>query len=183
MKNKIIFIWAVVVILITVGAGVIYAVVQQDLRQSANDPQIQIAEDTAALLGKGVPPEAIISPSYPVDVSNSLATFANIYDSSGKVLIASGNVDGQPLILPSGVSTYLASHHEDRITWQPEKGVRLAMVGVSYSSASSSGLIIVARSLREVERREDLLEVIVGCGWLISVLLVTAGSYLWTKKL
>lgn len=36
---------------ITVASGLVYGVVQQDLRLTANDPQIQMAEDAADIVG------------------------------------------------------------------------------------------------------------------------------------
>jgi hypothetical protein len=40
--------WLPLAVAITILAGLVYATVQQSLRQGANDPQIQLAEDTAA---------------------------------------------------------------------------------------------------------------------------------------
>ena len=40
-------------VIITGLSGLIYATVQQNIRQSADDPQIQMAEDTAAQLANG----------------------------------------------------------------------------------------------------------------------------------
>jgi hypothetical protein len=41
--------WLLIVIIVTGICGLIYGVVQQDIRQGANDPQIQMAEDAASL--------------------------------------------------------------------------------------------------------------------------------------
>ena len=40
--------WLLVAIVVTVLVGLLYAAVQQDLRQGANDQQIQMSEDAAA---------------------------------------------------------------------------------------------------------------------------------------
>ena len=45
--------------LLTLACGICYVAVQQTLRQSANDPQIQMAEDAAAALAKGEKPEGV----------------------------------------------------------------------------------------------------------------------------
>ena len=65
---------------ITLVCGLIYVSVQQVLRQSANDPQIQIAEDVSGALSTGVPPQAIANPNG-TDLKKSLATFIIVYDS------------------------------------------------------------------------------------------------------
>ena len=44
-------------------AGMVYAVSQGVERQSANDPQIQLARDAAARLAKGETPAAVAAPS------------------------------------------------------------------------------------------------------------------------
>ena len=70
---------------ITLVCGLVYLVVQQNYRLSANDPQIQIAEDTADLMEKGASPAAMI-PDHTVDIAKRLAPYAIVYDNQGKVL-------------------------------------------------------------------------------------------------
>jgi len=43
--------WVPLAVVATVMAGMVYGVAQQVLRQSANDPQIQLAGDVADALG------------------------------------------------------------------------------------------------------------------------------------
>jgi len=45
--------WLLIAIVVTGLIGLVYVAVQQDLRQGANDPQIQMAEDTAAKFANG----------------------------------------------------------------------------------------------------------------------------------
>ena len=45
--------WVLITIIVTGLSGLIYVGIQQDLRQTANDPQIQMAEDIAAKLTDG----------------------------------------------------------------------------------------------------------------------------------
>jgi hypothetical protein len=61
------------------------AAVQQDLRLGANDPQLQLAEDTARALDAGTPATTLVATSK-VDVATSLAPFLVIYDGAGNVL-------------------------------------------------------------------------------------------------
>ena len=126
----------------------IYAAVQHALRIGANDPQIQLAEDTAARLGQGRP--AIDPSGDAVDVATSLAPFLIVYDPSGQVVASSAQLAGRTPPLPAGVLRDATPGHEDRLTWQPQPGVRLASVVV----ATPQGYVLAGRSLREVERRE-----------------------------
>ena len=45
---------------VTVLSGLVYVAVQQSYRQTANDPQIEMAEDAAAQLEEGRQPQAIV---------------------------------------------------------------------------------------------------------------------------
>jgi hypothetical protein len=45
--------WLPIVVVITALSGLVYVAVQQALRQDANDPQIQMAQDAAETLARG----------------------------------------------------------------------------------------------------------------------------------
>jgi hypothetical protein len=87
-----------------------------------------------------------------------------VFDDSGKALASSGTLHNQLPILPSGVFDYVRRSGEDRITWQPEPGVRSAVVVTPYSGASS-GFVMAGRSMRESEARTSQLELLLGAGW------------------
>jgi hypothetical protein len=157
--------------IVTVGiCGLVYAGVQQALRQSANDPQIQMAEDAANALAKGAAVETVV-PQAEVDVQRSLSPFLIVYDDSGTVLKASGLLNGQVPRLPRGVLDYTRVRGQDRVTWEPQRGVRMAAVVVRYAG-QQSGYVLAARSLREVEKREDQQLLIAG----LAMLCVLAAS-------
>jgi hypothetical protein len=61
---------------------------------------------------------------------------------------------------------------ENRVTWQPEPGVRIAAVVASYSG-TQSGFVMAGRSLRETERRVDQLGELIGAAWLAGMVAVT----------
>ena len=63
---------------------------------------------------------------------------------------------GKNLSLPAGVLDYVKANGEDRITFQPQPGVRIAAVIVPVSGAKP-GFVLAGRSLREVENRIDQL--------------------------
>ena len=148
---------------ITVIFGVIYATVQQGYRTGADDPQLQMARDIKTRLSEGRPVDVFFADM--VDISQSLATVAVLYDADGKPLRSSGYLNDKMLQLPTGVFDYVKTHNEDDITWQPRAGVRMAMVVVS----SPGGFIAVGRSLQEVEVREHNLVIMVFIGWIICI--------------
>jgi hypothetical protein len=137
--------------IVTAGVcGLVYLAIQQSLRANANDPQIQMAEDAASALNNGVAPDALV-PTNKVDIAASLAPFLIIFDESGNVLALSATLHGQNPSVPAGVLDYAKQNGENRVTWQPESGVRTAAVIVK----SDKGFVLAGRSLRESEKRTE----------------------------
>ncbi len=155
--------WLLITIVVTGLSGLIYGVVQQDIRQGANDPQIQMAEDAAAKLTSGQAVQSVV-PAEKVDIAKSLAPYIIVFDASGKPVASSAQLGGQTPTIPSGVFDSVRRSGEDRITWQPQAGVRSAVV-VTRFSGSSSGFVLAGRSLREAEERIDHIGQIVLVGW------------------
>lgn len=133
-----------------------YAAVQQNFRQSANDPQVQLSQDIAGLLAQGADP-ASYDQAQKIEITQSLTPFLIIIDESGKVLASSITVNGKSPIVPSGVLGFAKAHADDRVTWMPLPKVRSAIVVKYYKGQSSSGFVIIGRSLKEIETRTDNL--------------------------
>jgi hypothetical protein len=155
--------WIPLAVVISALCGLVYLAVQQELRQSANDPQIQIAEDAGRALENGAAADSQV-PADPVAVESSLAPFVMVFDDSGKVAGSSATLRGETPQLPAGVLDYVRTHGEDRVTWQPESGVRIAAVVVRINGAHP-GFVLAGRSLREVEVREDNALTVAGVAW------------------
>jgi hypothetical protein len=171
--------WLPLAAVTTLLCGLVYLAAQQSLRQGANDPQIQMAEDAAAALAGGGTPESML-PVARVEISTSLAPFMVIYSDTGEPLVSSGLLHGAVPLLPSGVLDYTRQNGEDRVSWQPESGVRIAAVVVAYDGAQP-GFVLAGRSLREVEKRESQVEQITGIVWRVALagsLVVAAGCEL-----
>jgi hypothetical protein len=168
--------WIPIAVVATVLVAMVGAAVQQNYRQSANDPQIQMAEDAAAAIDAGRLPSDV-APSPKVDISRSLAPFIITFDDAGHPLAASVMLDEQVPASPGGVFDYVRQNGEDRFTWQPKPGVRSAAVVTRFNrtvNGTSGGFVLVGRSLREVENREDDLRTIVVLSWAIAM----GGSFL-----
>jgi hypothetical protein len=162
-------------------AGLVYLVAQQDGRWLANEPQVQLAEDAAARLDAGGAPGDQVGPA-PVDIARSLAPFVVVYGTAGTILATDGTLDGQPPAVPAGVLASARATGRDAVTWQPRPGVRIATVTVPWNG----GTVLAGRSLRLVEERADSLELIVGCGWLTTLVALAvaaaAVARLWPKS-
>lgn len=158
--------WLPLAVLTVLISGMVYGVVQQDERGSANDPQIQMVTDARNALESGATPESLV-PSTKLDISQSLAPYLVIYDANGQMVAASATLHGQDLVPPSGVFQSAAATPMDVITWMPEPNVRSAVVVVHYTG----GYVLAGRSLSVVEQRESELEVIVGIICLATLIL------------
>src|SRR3954447_16288209 len=86
-------------VLATALCGLVYVVVQQDLRTGANDPQQELAEDAAVHLDGGAAPSSVVGRAT-IDIARSLAPFIVVYDATGTVLASDGVFDGKLPMLP-----------------------------------------------------------------------------------
>lgn len=166
--------------LATLLCGLIYVAVQQDLRMTANDPQIQMAEDSAARLTAGQTAVQVIPPGL-TDIAHSLAPYLIVYDDQNRPLASSATLDGQTPVLPTGVYADAKAKGETRISWQRRTDVRSAVVMV-YHSGPHPGFVLAGRSLREVERRESALTQMVGIAWAVSLALCCVTGLLLQRR-
>ncbi len=167
MTTKTLITWLPLAIGGSVIMLVAYVTLQQNYRQSANDPQIMLAEDAARALSAGYPLNALFDGSARIDMSKSLATFAMVFDGTGRLLGSSAsNGSSSPVLPPSGIFDYVRANGQDRVSWQTPSGLRYAAVVMPWKAGTStSGFVLVARSLRETEVREDQLGWMFLLGW------------------
>jgi hypothetical protein len=174
--------WLSLVGVFTFAAGLVYITAQQVIRLSGNDPQIQMAEDAAQSLSEGKNPQV---PSSVIDMRSSLATYMIIFDDTGQPITSTVQLEGITPAVPSGVFGSVRQEGEKRFTWQPKTGVRSAAV-VTHYGGTHSGFVLVGRSLREVEKREDQILQLVGVAWLCALVgstLTAGGIFLIMLKL
>ena len=165
-----------IALLITLVLGISYIGSQQILRQSANDPQIELSEEVANKLLAGTQAGQIIG-GVPVDMAKSLSVFAMVFDKDNKIVVSNGQLNLKNPTVPAGVFASAAKNGQSRFTWQPQKDVRLAAV-VTHFSGQYSGYVLVAKSLREVEKRESSLGWEYLVGWLATeVLFLTSAAF------
>lgn len=167
--------WLVATLILTILFGTIYTVGQQILRLGANDPQVQLAEDTAASLNSGLPPTSLAPGT--VDFQKSLAPFVIIYDVNGHPIAGNGYLHGSLPSIPIGVLQAVGGKPYNFVSWQPEQGIRLAAVSVK----ANSYYVLSGRSLIEVEKRESLILQLSALGWFMSEALVL-GSWTLSKS-
>ena len=79
--------------------------------------------------------------------------------------MASAQLDGQIPELPKGVLDAARANGQNRVTWEPKEGVRIAAVVTRYDG----GFVLSGRSLREVEKRTEMLSKEVMVVWVITL--------------
>ena len=134
-------------------------------RQGADDPQIQMAWDAAYALDHGRTIEEIV-PGEMVDMDRSLAPFYIIFNSAEQPVAASGSLNDSLQTVPEGVLAYAKQNGENRLTWQPQPGTRIAAVIVPYRD----GFVLAGRNLREVEVREAQVSQFAGITWALAMI-------------
>jgi hypothetical protein len=165
--------------ILTAVVMLIYATVQQNYRQNANDPQVKMAMEIRDRLSEGRSVESFFSGDT-VDLSRSLDVFSSLYNAKGEAIRSSGLLDGKLPKLPDGVFDFVRQHGEERVTWQPRASVRMAMV-LLRTGTPTVGFIGVGRSLKEVEVREgNLLRMVFSC-WVIVMILAGMIALLWVR--
>ena len=162
---------AILLTLTTFVAGTAVIISHQVLRMSANDPQIQLAEDAAQRLSSGEGAAQVI-PDRKVDMAASLAPFVIICDDAGQALASSGSLDGVIRTPPPGVFEFVRSHGKEVLSWQPRPGVRIASVVVR----TPKGFVVAGRNMREMEIRKDKVTDLAFLGWLAASAALT---FLW----
>lgn len=164
--------WFVLALTLTAALAAVYVTTHQVLRQSANDPQVQMAEDWADQLSSGSIPTTLTM-GKAVDPTQSLAPFGIIYDKDGNVANSSVTAPTTMLQAPGVLGTIDRDpDHELRFTWQPSSGARFAAILKRVTYSDSVYYVLAARNLREVEKREDTLFLLTSCAWVGGVALL-----------
>ena len=167
-------IWLPIAVATTALTGLTYLAVQQSYRHGLDDPQIQLAQDGAARLDAGAPPTSVVN-SPTVNAEASLTPFLIVFDAHDVVLASGASLGGSTPTPPTGVLATARTAGHDRVTWQPQSGVRIASVSFS---AKDGRVVLAGRNMREVESRVDDLTRITALAWAAALVGVFAAALL-----
>ena len=178
--KKSIWIWIIIIFIVTFNCLLVYIVAQQTLRLGANELPSQLAMETLIELQNGKSMEEII-PKEKIDISKSLNAFVLVYDRNKNLVDSSGILDNIKPVYPKGVLEYLDNNNESRVTWQPKAGLRFASLAIKYDN----GYIVAAKSLSETEKLIDKLGELILFAWLACMVFITIALsmiYVYTRK-
>lgn len=156
--------WLPLAVAITGICIALYATGQQMYRESLNDPQVQMADDVVLRMAAGATASSSVSKSA-VDIARSLAPFVIIYDANGVPLASSGLLDGKVPVPPAGVFATAANSYDDRVTLEPQTGVRIA--AVVRALPEGKGFVLSGRNMRVVEERITGLGNLILAVWIL----------------
>ena len=189
--KKPLFIWFFGAVAVTGVFSGVYLATQQVYRQSANDPQIMMAEDAASRLEGGEVPAGLVARGVPlIDITDSISPWLAVYDNQGMPLESSAQLHNLPpqfLKVLFNTATWIdpktydtPAGKETRITWQPEPGVRQAIVLVEVVGATQAQTkyVVVGRSLRDTEDRTRVLGINLLLAWAFTLFCLGVLSFL-----
>lgn len=180
LKNILIF-WVIIIFLITFTCLLTYIVTQQLTRLGANDLPVKLATETSIKLEKGQSPGNSI-PGETIDISKSLETFVMIFDKDKNLIATSAMMGNVEPVYPKGVLNYVDKMGEDRVTWQPQDGLRFATVAIK----TGDNYIVAGHSLQEPERLIGIIGNIVFFAWLACAVFSSIALgivYIFIKKI
>ena len=154
-------IWIIIIFLVTFTCMLTYLVTQQVIRVGANEQPAQLAAETSINLESGQDAKDAIPPKI-TDITKSLGTFVMIYDKDKKLIAYSGMMGKSEPVYPKGILGNLDRVGEERVTWQPQAGLRFATVALK----TDNNYIVAAQSLFEREKLVDVIGKLILAAWL-----------------
>ncbi|GAA4139236.1 hypothetical protein [Leifsonia shinshuensis] len=123
------------------GLATLYIVEQQTGRSAVEDAP-------RALISTG---QTTAAPTQPdrVDLTYYLGTFWVQYDANGTPIAGNAYLDGTLARVPKGVLDTARATGEDSVSWQPEQGLRYAIV----AKPVGQDVIVAGQSLKPTEAR------------------------------
>lgn len=150
---------------------------QQVLRRGADRQPEQLATALSAQLAHSDTRSFTLpGPSQDIGSSawlNSNATFAAVYDASGQVVASNATFDNALPQPPRGIFSTIRARGLYKVTWQPQRGVRIALTG---HEISGGGFVLAGQSLLSAEARTARFDLFLKLMW--AVLLLACGIVL-----
>lgn len=157
--------WLTAAIVVTLIFGSAYVALQQLGRRSANAAPAAAAAAQVQLIGS----ETATMP--PLELTPDSGVFVLVYGDDDKPVSGTATLHGSLPVLPAGVLRTARDSGSDAVTWQPEPGLRMAVV-----ARPAAGKVVVAgQSLAPYEDRDRTVLIILAAGWLGSIVVLAAG--------
>ncbi len=160
-------IFVTLVLLVTVIFGAIFSTGQQVLRGDSDYPQVEVVQQVEGIIKQGVPLDVIVNSEEAIDLEDSMSLFVMIFDKDKNLVGSSAKIGEQSPTPPAGSFDEAKSNGENRFTWQPQDGVRVAAV---LKPVGDQAFVLAGKSLVETDKRIKTLTICTLIGWAVSIL-------------
>jgi hypothetical protein len=151
-------------IVITLIFGSVYVSLQQIGRRSADAAPAAAAAAQAQQMGSG----SLAEPR--LELTPDSGVFVIIYGEDNNPTSATVTLHGSLPVLPAGVLETARTSGTDDVTWQPEPGLRMAVV----ARRAADKVVVAGQSLTRVEVSDQMTRLFLAAGWLGSMVVLAA---------
>jgi len=156
--------WVAAALIVTIVFGSVYLTLQHIGRQEVNDAPAAAAAAQVQNIGS----EPVTGPR--LEPTPGRGIFVIVYGEDNKPVSTTVTLHGDVPDLPAGVLDTTRTAGADAVTWQPEPGLRMAVV-----TRQVSGKVVVAgQSLTPFENMDRWTQFVLTAGWLGSMLVLAA---------
>jgi hypothetical protein len=159
-----IIVWLASVIIVTLIFGSIYVTLQQFGRRAVNAAPAAAAAVRVQQPGSG--PTAVP----PLELTADSGVFVMVFGTDNKPTSSTVALHGELPVIPAGVLETARSLGSDTVTWQPEPGLRMAVV----ARQAPGGVVVAGQSLTPFEDSDRMSQLFLGAGWLGSMVVLAA---------
>ena len=156
-------------VILTLTAILVFGAFQFTLRSSANDTPNEISEQISKVIKLGQTPNLGYDTINPKTDSSP---FVIVFDDQKKEVVSNLKTDNQTPNLPSGVLDEVDKKGINSISWEPEKGTRLA-VTIKKVETTKKFYVLTGQSLTRAENKiKTILYLVIGF-WLVGIIAIT----------
>lgn len=158
--------WLAATIIITLSFGSVYVTLQQFGRHLANAAPAAAAAARVQQAGSGPTTEP------PLELTANSGIFVMVFGDDNKPLSPTVVLHGTPPAIPAGVLEAAKTLGSDAVTWQPEPGLRMAVV----ARQAPGGVVVAGQSLTPFEDSDRMSQLFLAAGW-VGSMVVLVGAY------
>jgi hypothetical protein len=162
--------WLASAIIITLIFGSVYVTLQQFGRHSANAAPAAAAAAQVQHMGSA----PTTGPG--LELTADSGVFVMVFGADNKPTSTTVSLHGAPPDIPEGVLETARTLGSDAVTWQPEPGLRMAVV----ARQAPGGVVVAGQSLTPFEDSDRLSQLFLAAGW-VGSMVVLAGAYAATE--
>lgn len=156
--------WLAAAVVVTIIFASVYLTLQHTGREAVNNAPAA----AVALQLQQIGSDPAGGPR--LELTKDSGTFVMLYGPDNKPIYSTVTLHGDVPNLPPGVLDTTRAGGTDAITWQPEPGLRMAVV-----TGFAAGKVVVAgQSLTPFENADKFTQLVIAGGWLTSMLVLAA---------